>query len=579
MKKRINKPCFLKFLVWLILLGTISYNSIGQEDSIARKILDKRGELYIRFIRPGNLSVQSLANRMSIDKISRQKSGNEITAYLNSREYEEFIQKGIKYEILTAPSIQLAATMCSDLTAAKNWNCYPDYNQYVQLMQSFQDNYPDLCKRVEFGQSEEGRKLLAVKISDNVNSDEEEPDFLYTSTMHGDEVTGYVLMLRLINYLLTNYGTDQRITDLVNSTEIWINPLSNPDGTFNSGNTTVTGATRFNSNGIDLNRNYPYAFNGTNPNAVETENLAMIDFMKQNHFVFAANLHGGEEVVNYPWDYYLSSEKIHADDNWYIDVSREYVDTVHANSDNYMISLDNGITNGGDWYVVYGSRQDYNNYFLHNRETTMEISSIKMPDASTLPNYWNYNFRSFLNYINEVHSGIYGKITDQDGNPLRAKITLLQYDKDSSEVYSNPVNGMYYRMLSDGTYHINATLAGYSQADSVVTVSNGTPELVNLVLKKDPVFINEPENNGFNVLIAENPVNEILKISIQTITNDRIKFTITDMKGAIISENNLETHIGSNKFFIDVKKLQSGIYFCKFGNNQYQVTQKIVKVE
>jgi len=50
---------------------------------------------------------------------------------------------------------------------------------------------------------------------------------MYTSSMHGDELTGYVLMLRLIDSLLSTYGTNPRVTNLVNNFEIWINPLAN----------------------------------------------------------------------------------------------------------------------------------------------------------------------------------------------------------------------------------------------------------------------------------------------------------------------------------------------------------------
>lgn len=62
--------------------------------------------------------------------------------------------------------------------------------------------------------------------------------------MHGDEVTGYVLMLHLIDYLLQNYNTNNRIHKIVDSLEIHINPLANPDGTYASSNNTVSGATR-----------------------------------------------------------------------------------------------------------------------------------------------------------------------------------------------------------------------------------------------------------------------------------------------------------------------------------------------
>ena len=70
--------------------------------------------------------------------------------------------------------------------------------------------------------------------------------------MHGDELTGYVLMLRFIDDILNKYNVDSRITNLVNEIDIWINPLANPDGAYAGGNNNVWGATRSNANFIDL---------------------------------------------------------------------------------------------------------------------------------------------------------------------------------------------------------------------------------------------------------------------------------------------------------------------------------------
>ena len=120
------------------------------------------------------------------------------------------------------------------------WNYFPTYSAYLSLMQQFKTNYPNICKIDTIGTSVEGRLLLVAKISDNVNTDESEPEFFYTSSMHGDETTGYVLLLHFIDYLLSNYGIP-RITNIVNI-EIYINPLAT-DGTLLANNS-VSGATR-----------------------------------------------------------------------------------------------------------------------------------------------------------------------------------------------------------------------------------------------------------------------------------------------------------------------------------------------
>ena len=99
--------------------------------------------------------------------------------------------------------------------------------------------------------------------------------------MHGDEVAGIVMMLRLANQLLTQYGSDELITKLVDSVEIYINPIANPDGTYAGGNNNISNATRRNANGIDLNRNFPDPASGLYPdgNERQPENIAMMKYI------------------------------------------------------------------------------------------------------------------------------------------------------------------------------------------------------------------------------------------------------------------------------------------------------------
>jgi len=183
------------------------------------------------------------------------------------------------------------------------------------------------CQRL----ADRNEDLLFAKISDNVNVEEDEPEVMYTSTMHGDETTGYVLMLRLIDSLLSTYGSDSLVTRLVDSCEIWINPLANPDGTYYGGNSSVYSARRYNANNVDLNRNYPDPEDGDHPdgNSWQAETVAFMAFAEAHSLVISTNIHGGAEVLNYPWDTWSQR---HADDNWWIDISRMFADTVHAYS-------------------------------------------------------------------------------------------------------------------------------------------------------------------------------------------------------------------------------------------------------
>ena len=79
-------------------------------------------------------------------------------------------------------------------------------------MQSFIKRYPSLCHLDTIGTSVNGKLVLALKISDNAAVDEDKPEVFYSSTMHGDETGGFILvMLHFADYLLKNYLVSHRV--------------------------------------------------------------------------------------------------------------------------------------------------------------------------------------------------------------------------------------------------------------------------------------------------------------------------------------------------------------------------------
>jgi hypothetical protein len=438
-------------------------------------------EYYFKFNIQSPKELSELTKIISIDNVK----DNVVFAYANDNEMAKFRAMGYSYTILPAPSSLIVPDMAKSSKDAMAWDVYPTYQQYLDMMNQFEYNHPSICKVVTIGTTVQNRQLLAVKISDNVNTDETEPEVWYASSIHGDEVIGYVTTLRLIDSLLASYGTDPRITNMINSMEIYITPLSNPDGTYHGGDATVTGATRGNANSVDMNRNFRDPADGDHPdgNAWQPETIAMMNFMTAHHFVISANFHGGAEVVNYPWDTW---SRLHPDDTWWQLISRRFADTVHANAvSGYLTDLQNGITNGYAWYRVSGGRQDYMTYFRHGREATIEIGNTKMPAASTLPSYWGYLKKSLLSWISEAMYGIHGTVTSATtGLPLMARITVLSHDADSSQVYSDPVQGDYYRLIAPGTWSLKFEVANYvPQTITGVSVTNFTQTLLNVQMQ------------------------------------------------------------------------------------------------
>ena len=100
----------------------------------------------------------------------------------------EFLKFDIDYTII--PHKALSFTNKNK----NNWDYYPSYQQYVDMMNLFSDSFPNICKLHNLGTLSSGRKILIIQISDNVGQKEDEPSFLYTSSMHGDELRDNIII-------------------------------------------------------------------------------------------------------------------------------------------------------------------------------------------------------------------------------------------------------------------------------------------------------------------------------------------------------------------------------------------------
>lgn len=559
---------FLTIFLWIFFYHNPDCLSQAPKVLTAQEYLSSRGEVYFKFVN-ANLDISLISKTISIDRVIN----DTIYAYANAKGFKSFLNLNLPYETLTPPSLQINQQKTKSTLKDGLWNYYPSYDEYTTMMDSFGIKYPSVAKVYEIGTSVNGRKLLFVKISDNVLQKEAEPEFMFTSTMHGDEVTGYVLMLHLIDYLLSNYGKDSLVTDLVNHVEIWINPLSNPDGTYKAGNSSVTGATRFNANNVDLNRNYPDPQGGQHPDgeAWQPENIAMMNFMGQHHFVLSANYHGGSEVLNYPWDTW---SRPHPDQDWFQLVAKEYADTAKKfGGSNYFSDVDSsGITDGYQWYPVQGGRQDYTTYFLHGREITIEVSEPKMPASSDLTKYWDYNYKAMLHYIQECQYGIRGIIADSvTGEPIIAKIEVIGHDTDSSFVYSDLKNGDYYRLIYPGSYDLKFSSPGYI-AKTFSNIDVDRPKNAYILNVKLDKLATSIDSQNIIVKVHQDPLS--FELILQT--TGLIHLELYDIAGRKVYQPvDKKLPAGVSTYTVGNSLLGSGIYFCKISFNGYQ--QDIIK--
>ena len=487
-----------KLVLLLSLLVAAGFSASAQSRKASERKLERlfknRTELHFRFLLKKTSDLPELTRAISID----HRKGDTLFAFANRRGMKRFFDLGYaKYQILETPAEEFRRMERMEKKRKKKpqpqssqaFDSYPSYPAYEQAMAQFQTQFPGICRLVNLGTLPSGRKILALKISDSVNVSQNEPRFLYTSTMHGDETAGYPMMLKLADTLLRGYGSDTELTRLVNEMEIWINPLANPDGTYRTGNQSVSGATRFNANNIDLNRNYPDPQDGPHPDgeAYQPETKIFIKLADSLKFVMAANFHGGAEVWNFPWDTW---QRRHADENWWTAEGVKFTGSARSNSPAYFNEIYGypnlpGVSQGFDWYEVNGGRQDFMNWFHSCREVTLEISDVKLISNAQIPLHWQWLRRSLIDFMKASLRGIRGQITDAcTGLPVRARIEVRNHDKDSTHIFSAEEMGNYHRPIFPGTYSLLVSAPGY-RSDSIpgIVVSEGNAQIRNLSLQ------------------------------------------------------------------------------------------------
>jgi PKD repeat protein len=465
---------------FIMLLAVVFCSNIYAQKSQRElnQLMQQRNEYYFTFELNGNDDLNAIAHAISVDRVD----GNVVTAYANNQDFANFQKLGYEVTLQTPPSlIETVAMWDGSNRAEYDWDSYPTYSAYEDMMFQFATDHPDKCEIITLGTLSSGRKILVAHL--NNGTGEGKPKFLYTSTIHGDETTGWIMMLRLIDYLLEN-PNEPEVQTVMENLDLYIAPNTNPDGTYHGGNNTVNGARRENANGVDMNRNYADPHGGPHPDGHEyqSETQWFMQFADENAFVMAANYHGGAEVMNYPWD---NTYTLHADDAWYQMISHEYADLTHQVNPNYMTDYNNGITNGAQWYMIGGGRQDYMNGYAQCRELTIECSNTKLPNGNQLPNFWNYNKNSLFAFMNQCIYGIHGVVTDSiTGEPLEATITISGHDDEYSFVESHLPVGDFHRPIKGGNWSVIISKDGY--CPKIVDVTINDYETVNLNVQLVP---------------------------------------------------------------------------------------------
>ena len=382
-----------------------------------------------------------------------------------------------KRVIFILAGILLIFNACNNSSDNKPSNIY---NKYVAEVKNMQKAYPEITVIETLGKSTDGNEIYALIVSDNPTTNEYEPRVRLTGSIHGNEGITTPVLLDAVTYLLENYKTSSIAENIINNTYTVVIPAINPDGLINN--------SRYNSNGVDLNRNFSYYWengssHGTNPFS-EIESQVFRDYSLQKLFHLSATFHTGETVVNIPYDYV-------AYNNNSTNISSEYdllrsLGEVYSLTGNFinspgLLSLTdlsgnnlviNGVVNGGDWYVVGGSLQDWSILETGCIDITMEISDLQgYFSDSNLSDVIYYNRDSILAYISSVQRGVSGVIKDNNDNPV---FDANVYVQDGDIITSSDQNGYFHKILNPGTYTLIVEATGYLQYTVPVVITNST---------------------------------------------------------------------------------------------------------
>jgi murein tripeptide amidase MpaA len=365
------------------------------------------------------------------------------------------LDKGFPVEVLFESPEEFMTFYGRPLPQAGPEGSYHSYSEIRDELQQLALAYPQIAKVYDIGDSWEktrgmaNRDIWAIKISDNVAQEEDEPEILFLGCHHAREWISVEVPFYLAKYLVENYGTDPLIRSYVDNGEIWIVPMVNPDG--HQYSIDVDRLWRKNrrnngggSYGVDLNRNYSYKWGGpgSSPNPwsdiyrgtasfSEPETRAIRNLAWNHEFRAIMTYHSYGQLILYPWGYTYAPPP---DEELLSSLSLDMADLIQA-----IHGREYTPQQASELYITSGTTDDWSYGELGTFCFTIELRPIGfpgfiLPEGEIVPT-WEENKPAALYFINwtqlpEVLSpdikanGSDGPITILQGTPLNVTIAL-----------------------------------------------------------------------------------------------------------------------------------------------------------
>jgi hypothetical protein len=371
--------------------------------------------------------------------------------------YDELVKEGFKIDVLV-PNVRAAAMRYT--------SAFHTYEQIRDTLAIIAQNHPDICRLDTIGHSADGNLMLALKITDSVNVFRGKPRICFDCSIHGNENNGCEIGLYAIIQLISGYNVDPDITRWVKEREIWIVPMSNPDGLINR--------VRENGHGYDCNRNYGMAWDfgsngGTGP--FSEPEVQSFYALAENHPMAAwSQYHSGALDAMWCWGYTTKA----ANDSIVTAYEMNHYGAICGYPAGQISRILYSVSGGStDWYQGMRGALGY----------AVEVCNGQPSPPSDIDTINHANWAAMKEQIERVMWGIRGRVLDSvTGQPVDARVTV------------NPPNwftftdsmGYYDKNVHDGTYSVTVEANGYhTKTVSNVVVPADTFAIVDVGLAPD----------------------------------------------------------------------------------------------
>ena len=557
-----NKKMLSLFLCMIFITTSISVAAIGESNHREKPDVNETSSHIVLYIDNAETIAYNL-RKDGFDVLYNTVTETSLEMIVTPQELKLIQMRGFEFEILSRgrPFAEIQKEKQSDPLFVPPG--YPDLSEIIEEMEDTESSYPSICKVYDLTETYnvsptyEDRHIFAMKISDNVSDDEDEPNFLMVSCHHAREIVTPVIALYAIEQLTTEYGNDPDVTSAVDNYEIWISPVWNPDGyEYCYYYDNWWRKNRNPPDGVDLNRNYPFGWDSwcsgsTDPYsetykgpsaASEAETQTMMVFTDDRHFAKVIDYHSyGREVLygycchSHPFSSFFYTEAV-----------------ALSNAAGYSGAIREPSAEGEHYEWQIWNNGTYANLMETHSEFQPSYSSAVAEATQVWPGTM---------WLLERPISVSGHITDSyTGEPIVTSIEIEDVNFENGEKFiSEPKFGRYHLFLPTGTYTLEFSHDNYKTQTHQVTVTTSSAEILDVEL----VRLNDPPNNPKIVGPLMGKVGEELEFT----------FTATDPDGDDIEyyidwdDGYLDEWIGPYKSGEEIKKIhiweQQGTYIVK----------------